>query len=57
MAVKLSDGVYWVGAVDWNVRRGVDAEPDLLAADVDDRDLDVVADHDRLVSLSGKHQH
>jgi hypothetical protein len=36
---------------------GVDAEADLVAADVHDGDYDVVVDHDRLVSVAAKHKH
>jgi hypothetical protein len=37
--------------VDGHARRRGDAESDFVAPDVDDRDLDVVADHDGLVDL------
>ncbi len=35
-----------------DVPRSVDAEPDVATSDIDDSDLDVVADHDRLISIS-----
>jgi hypothetical protein len=39
-------------AMHGDVIRRIDAEANLVAADVHDRDLDVVTDHDRFVSLS-----
>jgi hypothetical protein len=39
-------------AMNRNFRRGFDAEPDLVAADVDDRNLDVVADENALIALA-----
>ncbi|MFN9910076.1 MAG: hypothetical protein ACK56F_28840, partial [bacterium] len=38
-------------------RRRLDADSHLVASDVDDRELDVVADHYRLVDLPREHQH
>jgi hypothetical protein len=38
-------------AVDGDAGRSVDAEAHLVASDVDDGDLDLVADHDRLIAL------
>jgi hypothetical protein len=35
----------------------LDAEAHLVAPDVDDGDLDLVADHDGFVSLPREHQH
>ena len=37
--------------------RGVDPQTHLVAADVHHGDLDVVPDHDRLIPLTGQHQH
>jgi hypothetical protein len=37
--------------------RGVDADPDLFAHDREHGDLDLVADHDGLVGLSGQYEH
>src|SRR5687767_4539856 len=55
--VLAPDGVVDLLAVDADLLRGVDPQTHLVAADVDHGDLDVVADHDRLVSLTGQHQH
>ena len=44
-------------AEDLHVARGVDAEADLVALDLEDGDDDVVADHDRLVGAAGEDQH
>src|SRR5215216_5413034 len=40
-----------------DVPRGLDADADLLAHDRQDRDLDVIANHDRLVGLACQYQH
>src|SRR4051812_32027423 len=40
-----------------NVPRGLNADANLLAHDRQDRDLYVVADHDRLVGLACQYQH
>src|SRR5436190_14509840 len=44
-------------AEDRDVPRRLDPDPDLLPRDRQDRDLDVVADHDALVGLAGENQH
>src|ERR1043165_7883960 len=44
-------------AVDSDAGRGGDAQADLVAADIDDGDFDLVADHDCFVALTGEHQH
>src|SRR5262245_48327075 len=44
-------------AADRYLRRGLDAEPYLLAADRDDRDRDALADHDLLMDLATENQH
>jgi hypothetical protein len=36
----------------WNLARRLDAQPNLVAPDIDDRNDDVVADHDALITLS-----
>jgi hypothetical protein len=43
--------------MDRDLGRGVDAQPDLVSPDVDDRDNDVVADHDAFVALPGEYEH
>src|SRR5262245_31008724 len=40
-----------------NVARGIDAQPHFVAANIDDRNDDVVADHDALVTVSRQNQH
>src|SRR5581483_12185990 len=44
-------------AEDWDVPRGLDANPDLLTDDREHRHLNVVPDHDALVGLAGQYQH
>jgi hypothetical protein len=44
-------------AVDRDFSRGVDAEPDPVAANVDNRHDYIVADYDTFVALSGENQH
>ena len=39
-------------AMDGDIARGGDAKPDLIATDLDDRDLDLIADLDALVQSS-----
>src|SRR5687767_14461429 len=56
-AVLAPDGVVHFLAMDGDGLGGVDPQTHLVAADVDHGDLDVVADHDRLVALTGQHQH
>ncbi len=50
MEVEMWDHVL---AVNLNVPGGGDAQAHLVAPDIDDGDLHVVADHDRFVALSG----
>jgi len=45
------------GPTNLNVRRGLDADPNGLAANSEDGDLDVVADLKLLVRLSRENQH
>jgi hypothetical protein len=40
-----------------HVLRGLNAQADLVAANVDNRDHDVVADHDALVTVPRQNQH
>src|SRR5438034_9263812 len=56
-AVLAPDGVVNFLAMDAHLARGVDPQPHLVAADVHHGDFDVVADHDRLVALTGQNQH
>src|SRR5439155_21836603 len=56
-AVLAPDGVVDFLAVDADRFGGGDAESHLVPSDVDDGDFDVVADNDRLVLLTGQHQH
>src|SRR6185437_10847059 len=56
-AVLAADGVIYFFAVDADLFRGIDPQTNLVAADVYHGDLDIVSDHDRLVPLSGQHQH
>src|SRR3954469_10560213 len=44
-------------AEDRDIPWGLDADTDLLAHDRQDRDLNIVADHDRLVGLACQYQH
>lgn len=43
--------------MDSDVAGGVDAQPYLIAAHVDNDDFHIVADHDRLILLSAQNQH
>jgi len=44
-------------AVDRDLRRRIDAEADLVAANVDDGDNDVITDNDAFVALSRQYKH
>src|SRR5438093_11495180 len=44
-------------AMHGDVARGVDAQPHFVAADIDNRDDNVVADNDAFVTVSGQNQH
>ena len=44
-------------AVDRDAGGGGDADAHLVPSDVDDRQFDVVTDHDRFITLSREHQH
>src|SRR5262249_3389198 len=52
LLVLTLDGFVQLFAVYCDSRRRGDAEADLVAPDIDDGDLDLVADHDRLVALT-----
>src|SRR5688572_25404203 len=56
-AVLALDRVVHFLAVDADLLGGGDPQTHLVAADVYHGDLDVVADHDRLIALSRQHQH
>src|ERR1700678_1850774 len=40
-----------------NLGGGFDAQPDFIAADIDDRNDNIVADDDALVALAGQNKH
>src|SRR5579871_3280776 len=44
-------------AIDRDVARRLDADPDLIAVDLHDRDHDAIPDHDLLVHLAAQDQH
>ena len=39
--------------MDWNFGRGFDPQPDFVAANIDDGDLDIVADENAFIALTG----
>lgn len=51
------DGLVNFLAVHGHVWRGINANPNLLASDIDDCYLDIVTNHYRFVSFSAQHQH
>src|SRR5262245_36591142 len=51
------NGVVHFLAMDADLLGGVDPESDFVASNIDDCHLDVIPDHDRLVALTGQHQH
>src|SRR5687768_7954660 len=51
LAVLATDGIVNFLAMDGHVLGGIDAQTDLVAADVNHGDFNVIADHNRLVSL------
>src|SRR4051812_36624048 len=55
--VFTADRVINFFSVDGDFFRGIDAQSDFIAADVDDGDFDVIADHDCFISLTRQHQH
>src|SRR5258706_10964441 len=57
LAVFPANGVVDLFAMDADLFGGVDPQTHLVAADIHHGDLDVVSDHDRLVALTGQHQH
>jgi hypothetical protein len=52
LLVLVSNGVVHLFAVHGHGCGGFDTDPHLVASDVDDRQFDVVSDHDRFISLS-----
>src|SRR5688572_32291571 len=56
-AVFPANGVVNFLAMDADLFGGIDPQAHLVAADVNHGNFDVVADHDRLVALTGQHQH
>src|SRR3954466_3708087 len=57
LAVFPANGVVDLFAMDADLFGGIDPQTHLVAADIHHGDLDVVSDHDRLVALTGQHQH
>src|SRR3954468_5225951 len=57
LAVFPANGVVNFFAMDADLFWGIDPQTHLVAADINHGNLDVVADHDRLVALTGQHQH
>src|SRR5262245_28307169 len=51
------DGIVHFFAMDADLLGGFDSKSYLVASNVDNGDFDVVPDHDRLVALTGQHQH
>src|SRR4051812_3061739 len=56
-AVFTANGIINFLAMDADLFGGIDPQTHLVAADINHGDLDVVSDHDRLVALTGQHQH
>jgi hypothetical protein len=44
-------------AVDGDFRRGIDAQTNLVSTDINDRDNNVIANHDAFIALSGEYEH
>src|SRR5258708_40254245 len=57
LTVFTPDGIVHFFAMNADRLGGVDPQTHLVAADIHHGDLDVVSDHDRLVALTGQHQH
>src|SRR3954462_3476823 len=55
--IRLGDLPVDLFAVDRDLPRGLESQPDGAAADLDDVDLDVVADPDRLADAAGECEH
>src|SRR4051812_46051599 len=55
--IRLGDLPVDLLAVDRDLPRGLEAQPDGAATDLDDVDLDVVADPDRLADAAGECEH
>jgi hypothetical protein len=56
-AVLALNGFVDLFPVDRNGGRRGDAKADLVTADIDDGDFDIVADHDGFVALAREHEH
>src|SRR5690606_4972864 len=52
-----ANGVIHFFAMDADLLGGINPQTHLVAADINHGDLDVVADHDRLIPLTRQHQH
>src|SRR5665213_756159 len=52
-----ADGFIHFLAMDSHFLRGLNPQTNLVTADIHHSDLDVVSDHDRLISLTRQHQH
>src|SRR4051812_19563482 len=57
LPVRLGDGLDHLVALDADATRGVDSDPDAVAARFEDRDDDVVADEHPLPRLARQYQH
>src|SRR3954465_13228520 len=57
LAVFTANGVVDLFAMDADLFGGIDPQTNLVAADIGHGGRDVVSDHDRLVALTGQHQH
>src|SRR3954463_15073890 len=57
LAVFTANGVVDFFAMDADLFGGIDPQTHLVAADINHGNFDVVSDHDRLVALTGQHQH
>ena len=55
--VRLLEGDEDLFTVDVDVARRPDADPDLIASDLEDGHDDVVSDHDALVGVTREHEH
>jgi len=57
LGVLLPDGLVDLLAVDGDARRGIDAQANLVATDVDDDDFHVVSDHDGFFTVAREDEH
>src|SRR5437773_5134376 len=56
-AILTSNSVVDFFAMDGDLLGSRDSQANFVAPDIDDGDFDVVTDHDRLIALTGQHQH